>query len=156
MNFDEWLKASNVPDRQKEAARSRFYMCRVIEKNGEPALVLDAPSKRGTPEEQRSRAEMFKKFARTMVESMREYKAMKREPVDYSILEEFMETESQQMAIKLPEPKKANKVGPVWRDPATKKIYRNYWDKEIDHSKAYEVCYYVDGRLVVEGLSTAF
>ena len=150
MNFDEWLKACNVPDRQKEAARSRFYMCRVIERDGAPSLVLDEPSKRGAPDEQRARADMFLKFARPMVDSMREYKSMKRESVDYSILDEFMETEPKQMAIKLPEQKKKTRRGPYWRDPETLEIFESWWDPRIDHSKSYEILYYVDGVLEVQ------
>lgn len=156
-SIDDYLRACNILDKdEKEAAKSRLYICRVVEQNGEPALVLDSYSQRGTPEEQKARAEMFAKFARPMVESMRAYRALKRDKVDYSLLDEFMEKQPQQMAIKLPEPKKVDRLGPVWRDPETKKVYSDYWDKDIDHSKRYEVCYYVDGSLVVEGESIPF
>lgn len=46
--------------------------------------------------------------------------------------------------------KQVEKVGPVWRDPETKEIFKDFWDKRMDHSKPYEVCFYVDGVLTVE------
>lgn len=57
---------------------------------------------------------------------------------------------------KTKEEKQPKKIGPVWRDPDTKEIFKSFWDKRIDHNKSYEVCYYVDGELVVEGQSMPF
>lgn len=140
--FNDWLKVCNVPDRQIEAARSRFYICRATEKNGEPALVLDSYSKRGTPEEQAKRRDMFLQFAKPMESSMREYKAIKKETVDYSLLDAYRETEPRQISL-WDKPKAPSYKRPVWRDPVEKTLLYS-WGDGMTHNRSYEEGYLKD------------
>lgn len=146
--FNEWLKVCNVPDRQIEAARSRFYICRATEKNGEPALVLDSYSKRGTPEEQAKRRDMFLQFAKPMESSMREYKAIKKETVDYSLLDAYRETEPRQISL-WDKPKAQDYKRPVWRDPTTGTMFYS-WGSDMIHRKTYEEGYTQGGTFHAE------
>lgn len=149
--FNDWLKVCNVPDRQIEAARSRFYICRATEKNGEPALVLDSYSTRGTTAEQSKRMDMFLKFAKPMEASMREYKAIKKEQVDYSPLDAYREIAPQQMTIREFAPRPTRKLH--YRDPDTLEIYDDI-DK-TDVRKIYEEGYIEGGVFVKVGHTIA-
>ena len=148
INFEDWLKACNVQDRQKEAARSRFYLCRVIEENGEPRLVVDEHSARGTTAEQAKRMEMFLQFAKPMESSMREYKAIKKEKVDYSPLDAYRETEPRQMSL-WDKPKAQDYRRPVWRDPTTGTMFYS-WGSDMIHRKTYEEGYTKGGTFHAE------
>lgn len=142
MSFDDWLKACNVQDRQKEAARSRFYLCRTIEENGVPRLVIDEHSTRGTTIEQAARMDMFLQFAKPMEASMQEYKGIKKETVDYSPLDAYRETEPRQISL-WDKPKAPSYKRPVWRDPVDKTL-RYSWGDGMTHNKSYEEGYLKD------------
>ena len=151
-SIDDYLKACNILDKDEiEAAKSRLYICRVVVKDGKPSLILDSYSERGTPAEQEERAKLFKKFAHPMVESMQTYSAMKKDKADYSILDEFIETEPRQMTLKELAPKPVRKLH--YRDPETMEIYDDIGKTDV--RKVYEEGYIEGGVFLVQGHTIA-
>lgn len=87
--FDNWLDDCRITDKkQREAMHTRFYECEIENRNGRNYLICssDKASKRGTPEEQFERLELFKKFQQEFNNIMSKYKPFDGE-IDYSGLD---------------------------------------------------------------------
>ncbi len=87
-SFNDWAKACKGVDKEHiEALRSRFYICHVEKtEDGTMKLICDSPSKRGKPEEQIKRKEMFLKFRDLFMRYILNYV---KQDVDYSDLNDF-------------------------------------------------------------------
>ena len=93
--FFEWLEMCKLGEKHFEAAYSRFYLCEIKQKeDGTNYLALSNPSKRGSLEEQKQRAEMFKDFQNKFNDTMAGYHPQSN-TYDYSgmIDESFQATE---------------------------------------------------------------
>ena len=79
------LRDIKIP--QFEALETRFFMCKI---KGRPGggfrLQCTAASTRGTPEEQRKRADIFRDFQNRFNEAIKAYK-----PLDEAVVFDFVE-----------------------------------------------------------------
>lgn len=62
LDFDAWMEACSISEKNREAVRSRFYICHLEKRDGVNCLDLDSASRRGSNPEQRERLEMFRGF----------------------------------------------------------------------------------------------
>ena len=85
LTFDGWLEKCGITsDENKDAARSRFFICDIHSSfDGTRCLNLIEPSRRGTKEVQQARLEMFRKFRAGFDASIGKYSGSDRH-VDYS------------------------------------------------------------------------
>lgn len=84
-SFEDWAKACYVKPRQMEAAKSRFYICQIVDDGEKRFLDCSQVSKRGTPEQQRRRLDMFLSFRDKFDAIIGAYRP-NGEGVDYSAL----------------------------------------------------------------------
>lgn len=82
-SFEDWARACGVKPRQMEAAKSRFYICHVVDDGKRKFLDCTQVSKRGTPEQQRRRLDMFLAFRDKFDALIGSYRPDD-QPVDYS------------------------------------------------------------------------
>ena len=87
-SFEDWAKRCGVDDYTMNAAKSRFYICEIVEQ-GDGRKFLHVPadciSKRGTPDEQEIRRDRFIEFRKRFEKIINEYRPDARE-VDYSMI----------------------------------------------------------------------
>ena len=88
LSFEDWAKYCGITDRTMDAAKSRFYICEIVEQ-GDGRKFLHVPadciSKRGTPEEQEQRRDRFIEFRKQFEKIVNEYRPNAR-AVDYSMV----------------------------------------------------------------------
>lgn len=84
-NFEQYMDDCKISERHYGPLMSRFYICEVCNcvNTNTNHLYCTSPSKRGTPEDQLARKEMFIKFRDAFNESIKEYASIKKE-VDYT------------------------------------------------------------------------
>lgn len=76
-SFDKWIEKCGIKDEEeKEAAKSRFYICQLEEVDGVNMLVCNSRAKRGAPQLKREIREMYEKFRDFFNESLAKYKAL--------------------------------------------------------------------------------
>ena len=88
LSFEDWAKRCGVDDYTMTAAKSRFYICDILEQaDGRKFLHVpfDCISKRGTPTEQRARRDRFIEFRKDFERIINEYRPSDEE-VDYSMI----------------------------------------------------------------------
>ncbi len=88
LSFEDWAKRCGVDEYTMKAAKSRFYICDILEQaDGRKFLhvPLDCISKRGTPEEQERRRDRFIDFRKDFERIINEYRPDGR-VVDYSMI----------------------------------------------------------------------
>lgn len=83
LSFEDWAKRCGIDSYAMEAAKSRFYICKVIDDGQKKFLDCSQVSKRGTPKQQRSRLDMFLSFRGAFNDLIGSY-TPEDEPVDYS------------------------------------------------------------------------
>jgi hypothetical protein len=83
LSFEDWAKRCGIDSYTMEAAKSRFYICQVIDDGNKKFLDCSQVSKRGTPEQQRRRLDMFLSF-RDKFDALIGSYMPDDEPVDYS------------------------------------------------------------------------
>lgn len=95
LDFEEFARRCGLKTRdlrdikipQFEALETRFFMCKIKRRPGGGfRLQCTAASTRGTPEEQRKRADIFRDFQNRFNEAIKEYK-----PLDEAVVFDFVE-----------------------------------------------------------------
>lgn len=87
-DFDTWARSCGIDCQENlEAAKSRFYICRVVKDNNNDriSLICDEPSRRGTMENQQKRFELYEDFRDKMNEGLAEYMKMQNEEIKENI-----------------------------------------------------------------------
>ena len=95
LTFEEYLKTCGFktrdlfeqPTKHLLAMESRFFICEMVEKNGCLHLRCKTASTRGSIEEQKKRAEIFRTFWTVFNEKIKDFKPTKKETLSFDFLE---------------------------------------------------------------------